>query len=171
MKKTNISRLKTSIEIFYTILYYILVIGIVIVYGLIFSDKTDSLISIPVSSISHPKLRIAIVSFCVFVLMYIFFRGVHHLLKSMISLEKGNYFNEEVIFRFTKTAKLFLIASIGGIILQFISPLILESKISLSINTDIVFTLFLMIIGLFFKFLSQVFDKARILQKENELTI
>lgn len=171
MKNINISRLKTSIEIFYTILYYTLVIGIVIVYGLIFSDKTDSLISIPVSSIDHPKLRIAIVSFCAFVLMYIFFRGVHHLLKSMISLEKGNYFDEEVISRFTKTAKLFLIASIGGIILQFISPLILESKISLSINTTTIFTLFLMIIGLFFKFLSQVFDKARTLQRENDLTI
>lgn len=86
-------------------------------------------------------------------------------------LEKGNYFDAEVISRFTKTAKLFLIASIGGIILQFISPLVLESRISLSINISTIAILFLVIIGLFFKFLAQIFNKARVLQDENDLTI
>ncbi|WP_299212433.1 DUF2975 domain-containing protein, partial [uncultured Dokdonia sp.] len=64
--------------------------------------------------------------------------------------------------------KLFIMIGIGATVAKMVITLLLESQIGFSLDS----TLFVFIIlGLFFLFLSEAFEKASQLKKENELTI
>ncbi len=117
---------------------------------------------------SMSNLNIVITIVVAIVLYFFFFQSIYYLKSSINDLESGNYFSLLVIKNFKKTGILFLILSISEFFGKIIFSLLLNSEIKLEFDSSI-FVFFIM--GLFLMFLSEVFNKARNIQQENELTI
>jgi hypothetical protein len=103
-----------------------------------------------------------------FVLFYCFFQSLIYLKRSLKDLESGNYFSALVITNFKKIGILFLVCSLGEVIGKLLFFIVFKSKFHFELDSSVVL---FFIMGLFFMFLSEVFQKARRLQQENELTI
>lgn len=95
-------------------------------------------------------------------------RAVFLLKGSMNDLSSGNYFSKKVIRHFKSVGILFIISGVAEIIGLLVINILLLNRLKTNIDYSVI--LFI-IIGLFFIFLSEVFNKARNIQQENELTI
>ena len=101
--------------------------------------------------------------------------SIFYLRKFIKDVSPQNLFSKKQIQSLSKTGKLMIYAVIIYTALNFLMKVIFENRIEISVlgNSENLFynEIFLLIIGLFFLFLSHVFNSARKLKEENELTI
>ena len=101
--------------------------------------------------------------------------SIYYLREFIKDVSPENLFSKKQIQSLSKTGKLMIYAVIIYTALNFLMKVIFENRIAISVfnNSENLFynEIFLLIIGLFFLFLSHIFNSARKLKKENELTI
>ena len=111
--------------------------------------------------------------FIVLIIYVIFLRGLYFLKKMAGFLMPDNYFSEKIITSLKKSGIHFLLT--GILVLIFIVGLWLSklTKGSLEIRYDsnVIISLFLMIIGIFFIIQSNTISIAKEIKEENELTV
>lgn len=165
----TISSLKKLINIY----YYILVIGFIvftIVLPVLFSlDKLKYLYFIKEYDLS----KLSLMSFLSIILVssviyFLFLKAIYLLKKSLEDLTDENYFSGIVIKNFNRAGRLILIVGICNTIFKFLLQFILMDKVEFGVNNSLILSI---IIGLFLMFLSEVFEKGRKTQQENDLTI
>ena len=165
----TIEVLRKLINIYYYLLLFVLV-GIVIFIPIkIQQGEAMDLKMIEdydTSSLSTPSL-IAIV--LVLTGIYILFVRAVYLLKGTLKdLSEGNYFSELIIKNFKMIGKLIIICGVSYAVFKFVTRLVLLSDVRLGIDFSLLTPI---VIGLFFMFLSKAFEKARLAEQENNLTI
>ena len=97
-----------------------------------------------------------------------------YLLRKLVrSFFKLKFYTRLQISLFNLIGQLIIVTAIGKVILNFFSLLILEGKAKLGIEADTSFDnlLFILAIGLFFIYMSRIFENARTIKEENELTV
>jgi len=109
-----------------------------------------------------------VVFILIITLWVLYFLAIKRLRQSVHDLSMGHYFSELVVTNFKKVGILFLICSAGEVIAKIVLSAFLKSAFKFSLDTS---TILFVIMGLFFMFLSEVFEKARKLKLENDLTI
>ena len=96
------------------------------------------------------------------------------LLRKLIrSFFKLKFYTRLQVSLFNLIGQLIIVTAIGRTILNFFSLLLLEGKAKLGIEVDTSFDnlLFILAIGLFFIYMSKIFENARTMKEENELTV
>ncbi|MEP0263130.1 DUF2975 domain-containing protein [Dokdonia sp.] len=166
----NISTLKTIINVFYWLLVLSFGGTILALLGINFAGFFTSGEGLSIFSIFN-SWQFLLIFIPLLVLYFLFIKGVHHLRATMPLLSTGDLFAEKVSGHFSKAGKLFSIVGVLGILFQLIVPLIASSKMKVSLDFTTISCVFLMIIGLFFLFFGEVFQKAKMIQEENDLTI
>jgi len=137
----------------------------------IYSGQIASFFEAPRMMIENPFILSGILVLMNFAFMFPLFYGLAALLKTVPCFENKNYFDPIVTKSFQKASISFIASGIAGIILQLIYPFILKSKLTLNLDSKTLLYLFIIMIGLFFSFLREVFIQARGLKNENDLTI
>lgn len=166
----NISTLKTIINIFYWLLLLSFGSTILAILGINFFEFINSSEGLNIFLTSKPwQLLSSLLP--LLILYFLFIRGVYHLRATIPLLQTGDLFAEKVSEHFLKVGKLFSISGILGVLYKFILPFINKSKMEIAIDIATIGCVFLIIIGLFFLFFSEVFRKAKMIQEENKLTI
>lgn len=168
MKINNISTLKTIINIFYWILILSLGSSILAVLGINIFEFINSSKGLNVFLASNP-LEHLLILLPLLLLYFLFIKGIYHLRATLPLLQTGNLFKEKVSEHFSNAGKLFSISGAIGVLCKFIFPFISQEKIA--VDFIFIWCVFLLIIGLFFLFFREVFQKAKAIQEENELTI
>ncbi|MFC4635155.1 DUF2975 domain-containing protein [Dokdonia ponticola] len=166
----SLSFLKTLINIYYYLMLLAFAIGLITAPILLFTQKKYDIsflgTTINLTDITLWKSSIALV--LIAIIFFLYFRSIHLIKNSVDHISKGAYFTEYIIGNFKKIGKLFIGVGIGATAVKMVITLLLESQIGFSLDS----TLFIFIIlGLFFLFLSEAFEKASQLKEENELTI
>lgn len=106
-----------------------------------------------------------VVAYCFFVYSLFLFRKV------LVLFSKRKIFEDEVIVLLNKIGKFFLIASLLAVLVNFISKLYIKNEIKLGIEGGFFDSfLFTASLGLFFMVLSEVFENAKSMKEENDLT-
>ncbi len=160
-----------------TVGYYWLLLNFILeaksVIDVVFFNKNKNssnakIIGEPFDMSEAGNLKILIIGIIALSLFVIILRAVFLLKGSISDLSSGHYFSDKIIKNFKAVGIYLIICGVGEIIGLMAINMILLSKLSLSIDDSVI--LFI-IIGLFFMFLSEVFNKARNIQQENNLTI
>jgi hypothetical protein len=105
------------------------------------------------------------VAMCVFLVLLI---AVYHLKKSMKDLVHGAYFSKTVIKSFKNLGVLLVVMSIIELVAVLVLGILINSELLIRLDSS---NLFYFVLGLFFMFLSEVFQKGRTMKEENDLTI
>lgn len=166
----NISILKTIINIYYYLMVVAFTLGLISIPILLFTNgKYDISFlgdTINLNNLDVWKSIVALI--LIGSIFFLYFKSIKLIKNSVDHISKGNYFTPYIINNFSKIGKLFIVIGVGATIVKVIVKLLLESQISFSLDS----TLYIFIIlGLFFLFLSNAFDRAKTLEEENELTI
>lgn len=100
--------------------------------------------------------------------VYIIFL-IRKLVKSFL---KNYIFTSQQIFLFRLIGRLIIICGLAKMAVNFLSTFAFQSETRIGLGSEVSFNLlFIIAIGLFFIYLSQVFHKAKSLKEETELTI
>ncbi|MFI1772829.1 DUF2975 domain-containing protein [Thalassobellus citreus] len=165
----SISILKKLINIYYYLLVLILVAGALSFPLLFFKKKYEvKFIGYLIDLNSLNYVNVCIIFILIITLWGLYFLAIKRLRKSVQDLSTGHYFSQLVVTNFKKSGILFLISGAGEFIAKIILSVILKNEFKLSLDTS---TILFVIMGLFLMFLSEVFQKARELKQENDLTI
>lgn len=105
------------------------------------------------------------IALCVFLVLLI---AVYYLKKSMKDLVNGVYFSEKVIKSFRSLGVLLVVMSIIEFIAILVLEILINSELLIKLDSS---NLFYFVLGLFFMFLSEIFQKGRTMKEENDLTI
>ena len=99
--------------------------------------------------------------------------AIYLLRKLVRSFFKNKYFTSLQISLFKKIGQLIVFSTLLQFAVNFFSVLILEgrAKIGFSVESSYYNIFFIFSIGLFFIYLSKLFEKSRSLQEENDLTV
>ncbi len=163
--------LKTILDIIFILLMVGLITYIIITPILLFSG-TD--FSIKISNIEIHKLTFTVS--ILIILNLILYTGfvflIYRLRKLLRLFFRKKLFSSRQTRDLNLIGKLIVMLSIGKALLNFLLKFLLENNLDLSIKTAYLDSLwFSLAIGLFFIYLSKVFENARILKEENDLTI
>ena len=169
-KMKNISTLKTIINVFYWLLILSFGSSVLAILGINIFEFINSSEGLNVFLASKPW-QLLLTLLPLLILYFLFIRGVYHLRATIPLLHTGDLFAEKVSEHFSKAGKLFSIVGVLGILCKFILPLISNSKMEIALDIATIGFVFLIIIGLFFLFFGEVFQKAKTIQDENKLTI
>lgn len=166
----SLSILKTLINIYYYLMFIAFGIGFIAAPILLLTQKKYDISflgdTIDLAGIEIWKSIVALL--LIGGILFLYFKSIQLIKNSVDHISRGAYFTEYVVGNFKKIGKLFIIIGIGVTIVKTVITLLLESQIGFSLDS----TLFIFIIlGLFFLFLSEAFEKASQLKKENDLTI
>ena len=98
---------------------------------------------------------------------------IYILRKLIRNFFKGRLFTRYQIASLNLIGQLIIVITLGQGLIDFIATIFLEAKLRLGIEINLSLTSFWFIfaIGLFFIYLSRIFDNARIMKEENELTV
>ncbi|WP_417859604.1 DUF2975 domain-containing protein [Winogradskyella sediminis] len=96
--------------------------------------------------------------------------GFSNFLSILKEVENGNYFSDKNIKYFRKIGSIFIWYTINVLILRFLLALIGESTFSFFNELKMEFT-FLIPAGLAFYILAEIFERGKIVEEENDLTI
>lgn len=124
----------------------------------------------PVEEWSLFHWLILVISFLAYI---IFVVGIFYLKKISKGLVDRKYFTILMIKNLQKVGKMFIVSGsfmIGIFLIQFISNLT-NKTIRLIYNTELLFSVFIVAIGLFFLIQSKILEVGKNLKQENELTI
>lgn len=170
MKILNI--LKTFINLFlgfYALCFVVAIVGVVM-NSLV---EDFDLISVSYSDNPLPEQISSAVFLIIVVLLQL--ASLFYLRKFIYDIHPQNLFSLKQIDWLDKIGKLVIISTIIDVVPGFILRMIFEYKISISFmgeTTNLYYNSFyMMIIGLFFVFLSKLFRIAKNLKEDNELTI
>ncbi|MGB8704569.1 MAG: DUF2975 domain-containing protein [Gillisia sp.] len=163
--------LKTILDILFIFLIVGLIAYLIFTPIILFSGSN---FSIKISDIEIHKLTITVSILIILNLMlYTGFVYMIYRLRKLLGL-----FFTKKLFIPRQTGDLNLIGklivglSLGKAILNFLVKFLLENDLDLSLKTGYLDSLwFSLAIGLFFIYLSKIFENARILKEENDLTI
>lgn len=165
----TIEVLRKLINIYYYLLLFVLV-GIVIFIPIkIQQGEAMDLKMIEdydTSSLSIPSLIATVLLLTVIYILFV--RAVYLLKGTLKDFSEGNYFSELIIKNFKMIGKLILICGFSYAVFKFVTRLVLLNDIRLGIDFSLLTPI---VIGLFFMFLSEAFEKARLAEQENNLTI
>ncbi|PTM02968.1 MAG: hypothetical protein DA405_11745 [Bacteroidetes bacterium] len=103
----------------------------------------------------------------------VFLRGLYFLRRIARILLSDKYFSEDIIRYLRKSGNHFLLSSLISfalILAQWIGKIV-DGKIELGYDQELLVPLFLAIIGIFFIIQSGTLDLAKSLKEENELTV
>jgi hypothetical protein len=103
----------------------------------------------------------------------VFLRGLYFLRKMARFLLSSKYFSDNIIRNLKKSGNHFLLTSLISFALifaQWIGKMV-DGKIELAYDQELLVPLFLAIIGIFFIIQSSTLDLAKSLKEENELTV
>lgn len=166
----SLSILKTLIHIYYYLMLLAFAIGLVTAPILLFTQKKYEISflgdTIGLTGITLWKSIIALL--LIGTIFFLYFKAIHLIKKSVDHISKGAYFTNYMTANFKKIGRLFIVIGIGATTVKTLIMLLLESKIGFNLDTSL---FIFIILGLFFLFLSEAFEKASQLKKENELTI
>lgn len=96
--------------------------------------------------------------------------GFSYFLSILKEVENGNYFSDKNIKYFRKIGRIFIWYTINVLILRFLLALIGESTFNFFNELKAEFT-FLIPAGLAFYILAEIFERGKIVEEENDLTI
>lgn len=126
-------------------------------------------------SLINSEVQISITAYLVFAIMYILtfgfiIWGLYQLSKTTKLFEKDTIFHEKISASFKKAGNSFLIFTYGTLLVD-IAFLFWAKTSNRIINLLSVELIIFLILGYLMFFLSDVFNKGILIQKENELTI
>ena len=106
-----------------------------------------------------------------FFVLFIFL--VYYLRKLVRNFLKQDIFSKGQVKYLNRIGNLIIGISVGKVVIDLLKNLFLENEISfgIEIGGDFGSFWFTLALGLFFIFLSQVFEKARLLKEDNDLTV
>lgn len=166
----SLSILKTLIHIYYYLMLVAFAIGLITAPILLFTQKKYeiSFLGDAIILTNVPVWRSIVALLLIASIFFLYFTSIQLIKKSVDRISKGSYFTNYITGNFKKIGKLFIIVGVGTTLVKTIISLLLKSEIGFSLDS----TLFIFIIlGLFFLFLSEAFEKANQLKEENKLTI
>ena len=168
MRKLNI--LKALINIYYYVMIIAFIAGFITIPLLLFTKQSYKISpfghQVDIGALSGVKSILIVI--VLGLVLYFYFRAIHLMRITIKELEEGHYFTDGVIANFKKMGTFFLISGIGFFLFNIILKLLLESRLSISLDSTL---FFFVIVGLFFMFLSEVFKVAKDAKEENDLTI
>lgn len=164
--------LKTILDILFFILILSVSAPMIIFLALIFTEKPMpvEINNILVEDFNFTTISLISVSYLLAILsVYI----IYLLRKLVRSFFKLKFYTRLQISLFNLIGQLIILAAISKVIINFFSSLILESKIRTNFKVDTSFDnlFFVLAMGLFFIYMSKLFENARKIKEENELTI
>ncbi len=166
----SLSILKTLIHIYYYSMLIAFGLGLIITPILLFTRKKheisflgDTIILTGVTTWKSIVILALIGS-----IFFVYFRSIQLIKKSVDHISTGTYFTAHIADNFKRIGNLFMVVGIGTTLVKTIIPLILKHKIGIRLDTSL---FIFIILGLFFLFLSEAFEKANQLNEENKLTI
>lgn len=120
------------------------------------------------------NLNLILILFLRLVITTIFALSFYFLWRLIYSLMEEELFNARQVRLFKKIGLFIIIGIIGLLLLKFLAVYLIDTNIRTS--TEIGFSidnshLPRLVIGLFFLFLSRIFDNARKLKEDNQLTV
>ncbi|MDN3595650.1 DUF2975 domain-containing protein [Zunongwangia endophytica] len=135
-------------------------------------------IDVPFISIENPSKDVNNLALWILVLLEVvrtgtFLYGLFVLRKLIRSFFRNKLYTRLQIASFNLSGRLICLSVILGAISEFLKKLIVDSRISLNFGLEFSFSSFWIILafGIFLIFLSKVFENARILKQENDLTV
>ena len=98
---------------------------------------------------------------------------VYVLRKLVRNFFKGKIFTRYQIASLNVIGQLIVVITVAQGLVDFLGNFLLEAELQLAIEMDLSFISFwfVLAIGLFFIYLSKIFEKAKLLKEENEFTI
>ena len=98
---------------------------------------------------------------------------VYILRKLIRNFFKGKLFTRYEIASLNLIGRLIIVITLAQGLMDFLGKIFVESKLRLGIEIDLSFNSywFVLAIGLFFIYLAGIFENARLLKEENELTV
>ncbi|MBT8244595.1 MAG: DUF2975 domain-containing protein [Winogradskyella sp.] len=162
------------LKIIISVYYYLLIMAFIMLMisfsiDLLITDTTKipKILNLP-SLFTEMKTNLKIVMFILAILMfYVLIKALHNIKKCLIDLSYGTIFSQDVVSSFKKSGMFFLIAGFVELLTQFVLAFFDNGNFRILDSSMILY----FVIGLFFKFLSEVFLKGLNLQQENDLTI
>lgn len=157
-------------------MFIILIIGLVAgalttLYLLMFQQEK---ISFQVLDYTIEYLDPFTISLIIFqVVLKVLFAYLIYLFRNLIrEFTKDKFYNLFQIDHLRKIGRLIINLSIGKALLAFLTGLVLGNSARVSIEVEFMDSFwFTFALGLFFVYLSKIFENARTLRKENELTV
>lgn len=168
MKTSSFKYAIKALQIFIAIT---LVIGIAIVVHLLYTGRVYSFITAPALMKDNFEIKSGILVLPNLAFLIPLLIGINSLVKTIPYFEKQNYFAPVISKKFKLSSKAFIFSGIAALILQILSALIENSRVVVALGMKSLLYLFILVIGLFFGFLAKVFEKARVIEEENDLTI
>ncbi|MEX2350511.1 MAG: DUF2975 domain-containing protein [Flavobacteriaceae bacterium] len=158
---------KTLVDILY-ILHFIGLIGMLLI--LPFGRVNINKVNMNVEDLTLFYCFVVIVGILIYI---IFLRGLYYLRKTARFLLSNKYFSEQIITNLKKSGNHFLLT--GVILLALYAILwiykLYGGELELVYGTNLLISLFLMIIGMFFIIQSDTLALAKNINEENELTV
>ena len=96
---------------------------------------------------------------------------IYVLRKLVRNFFKGKLYTRYQIASLNLIGQLIIIIILGQGVIDFITRIYFESQVGIHIGFSLTSFWFILAIGLFFIYLSKVFDNARLLKEDNELTV
>lgn len=98
---------------------------------------------------------------------------IYVLRKLVRSFFKGKFFTRYQIASLNLIGQLIIVVTLGQAVIGVFARIYFESRVQVGVQADLSFTSFwfILAIGLFFMYLSKIFENARLLKEENELTV
>lgn len=165
--------LKTILNIYFIFSAFSLIVFLISLI-IIFFTGTD----LPFVSIENPPQNINKFALWRLILTeviktFTFVYGLYVLRKLIRSFFRKKLYTKLQIASLNLSGRLICLSVIFGAISEFLKRIIVDSRISLNFGMELTFSSFWIILafGIFLIFLSKVFENARLLKQENELTI
>ncbi len=121
------------------------------------------------SELEAPEIYIKILIVLLIMLTFIVIYCFYLFRKTLRYFQRRKPFDEFVIFTFNKTGYLLIFSGISSGVLIFVFQLLFESRVRLNLGLSPY--LFIIVLGLFFMVLSEIFKIAKTAKEENDLTI
>ena len=164
--------LKGILEVMFILLIVGLVAGAVTtVYLLLFQREEISFNVLEYTIDYMDPLTVSLVVFQV--LLKALFAYLIYLFRNLIrEFSKDEMYNQYQIDLIRKIGRLIIGLSIGKALLGFLAGLILGDSAKVDLQVEFLDSFwFTLALGLFFVYLSKIFENAKILKEENELTV
>ena len=165
----TIKYFKTCLILLYYLLGIALIGGLVHIILVLFRvDKSLPILGTKLSLFSAGLTEVLIITFLNVLLIFFLFRAVRFLKSTFYDLSEQNYFGESVIKNFKYAGNSFFLTAALEIVIKILNPILLDTKFKFGLNMSV---MIFVLIGLFLKFLGEVFAKGKRLEEENDLTI
>lgn len=156
-------KLKNILNLFFILLVISSVASAGALLYFIFIGKTET-------NIQDENIDIVWSGFLV-ILFFGFTWGIYHLRKASFEFVKGRYFSNDIVHNFKKAGGIFSVLGTVALSIHLIGQLIYNSRIIIGMDSEMIGYLFILVIGVFLKSLSNVILEGQSIKNDNDLTI